>query len=152
MNARRLLSHARNPKRRLTPGDLLPTFKAGWREIGGVRKYYRSRWEANYARYLNWLVVKKQHFTRWSHEPRTFWFPEIKRGVRSYLPDFEVERLDGTIEYHEVKGYLDPKSITKLRRMAKYYPEIKLVLINRVNYMAIAKMACRLVQGWEADS
>ncbi len=152
MNTRKLLLHSKNPKRRLNPGDLLPAFKAGWREIGGIRKYYRSRWEANYARYLNWLVAKKQYFTRWAHEPRTFWFPEIKRGVRSYLPDFEVERLDGTIEYHEVKGYLDHKSVTKLRRMAKYYPEIKLVLINRVNYMSIAKVACRLVQGWESDN
>jgi hypothetical protein len=28
---------------------------AAWREIGGIRKYYRSKWEANYARYLEWL-------------------------------------------------------------------------------------------------
>ena len=28
------------------------TWKADWRTIGGKRKFFRSRWEANYARYL----------------------------------------------------------------------------------------------------
>ena len=43
-------------KTREKNGTLYPprngSWKQGWREIGGIRKYYRSRWEANYARYL----------------------------------------------------------------------------------------------------
>ena len=31
------------------------TNKAGWREIGDKRCYFKSAWEANYARYLQWL-------------------------------------------------------------------------------------------------
>lgn len=127
---------------------LKPLWRAGWREIGGVRKYYRSRWEANYARYLEWLVQKKQ-IKSWSHESTTFWFEEIKRGVCSYLPDFDVELLDDSIEHHEVKGYMDPKSKTKLKRMARYHPNVKIVLIGAKNYKAIERAVCRLVPGWE---
>lgn len=144
MNAQTRLLHIKN----LTAKHLKPQWKAGWREIGGVRKYYRSRWEANYARYLNWLVAKKQ-LNSWAHETTTFWFPQIKRGVCSYLPDFEVETLDGKTEFHEVKGYLDSKSKTKLKRMAKYHPEIKVVLISQKLYLSIEKAASALVQGWE---
>jgi hypothetical protein len=95
--------------------------KAGWREIGGKRNYYRSMWEANYARYLEYL--KRHHLIMdWEYEPVTFWFESIKRGVRSYKPDFRVTDSDGAVVYHEVKGFMDTKSATKLKRMSKYYP------------------------------
>lgn len=130
------------PKRQNT------TWKAGWREIGGYKKYYRSRWEANYARYLEWLrgtgAIKE-----WLHEPETFWFESIKRGVRSYLPDFKVTQDDGSIEYHEVKGWMDAKSATKLKRMAKYHPEIKMVLIQKKEYTEIAVKLGSIITGWE---
>ena len=105
------------------------TWKSAWREIGGQRKYYRSRWEANYARVLQWRLEQGM-IAAWQHEPETFWFLEIKRGVRSYLPDFKVTYSDGRIEYHEVKGWMCDRSRTTLARMAKYHPEIKIVLIE----------------------
>ena len=49
------------------------SWKAGWREIGGYKKYYRSRWEANYARYLEWLR-NNNLIAGWLHESETFWF------------------------------------------------------------------------------
>ena len=58
------------------------TWKAGWREIAGRRIYFRSRWEANYARYLQWLKDRGE-IVDWEYEPETFWFEKIKRGVRS---------------------------------------------------------------------
>lgn len=122
--------------------------KAGWREIGGQRCYFRSRWEANYARYLEWLIVQG-HVVKWEHEPKTFWFENIKRGVRSYLPDFRVELPGGYVEYHEVKGWMDGKSKTKLKRMAKYYPDVTLVLIDAPRYRAIAKKMRYIIPGWE---
>jgi hypothetical protein len=105
------------------------TWKQGWREIGGVRKFYRSRWEANYGRYLEFLRVNGK-IQSWKHESKTFWFEGIKRGCRSYLPDFLVVNNDGTEEYHEVKGYMDSRSLTKLKRMKKYYPEVKLLVVG----------------------
>ena len=129
-------------------GESNVSFQAGWREIGGINKYYRSKWEANYARYLEWLKKNKQ-IEDWKHEPKTFWFESIKRGTRSYLPDFWIKENNGSEVYCEVKGYMDSKSHTKLKRMAKYYPEVKLILVDKTAYLAVAKKAKYLVEGWE---
>lgn len=124
------------------------SWKQGWREIGGKRKYFRSLWEANYARYLEFL---KQHneIKEWEHEPDTFWFKNIKRGCRSYLPDFKITNNNGSIEYHEVKGWYDDRSKTKIKRMAKYYPEVKLIVIFGKQYQSIAKQMKNIIKDWE---
>lgn len=115
-------------------------------DLGG--QFFRSRWEANYARYLNWLIAHGQ-IRSWRYEPKTFVFP-VRRGTVTYLPDFEVTERDGAIAFHEVKGWMDAKSQTKLRRMAKYYPEVKVVVIGRREYSALAKWGARLIPGWES--
>ena len=66
-------------------------------------------------------------------------FEAIKFGTRSYRPDFKIYNNNGTIEYHEVKGYMDAKSKTKIKRMAKYYPKIKLIIIDGPVYNDIKK-------------
>lgn len=124
------------------------SWKGGWREIGGINKYYRSRWEANYARYLEWLKQKGE-IADWKHEPTTFWFENIKRGVRSYLPDFLVTENNGKQVYHEVKGWMDPKSKTKLKRMKKYYPKVEVLLIDKRAYTALKSALAGLISGWE---
>lgn len=124
------------------------SWKAGWREIGGYNKYYRSRWEANYARYLQWLK-EKGALQSWLHESKTFWFEEIKRGCRSYLPDFEVRENNGEIIFHEVKGWMDDRSKTKIKRMAKYHPDVKLIVIDGKKYKEIEKKVSALIEGWE---
>lgn len=116
-------------------------------DIGGKKFFSRSRWEANYALYLEHLK-SKSYIADWSHEPETFWFEKIKRGVRSYLPDFKVTLSDGSIEYHEVKGFMDDKSLTKIRRMKIYHPKIKLVLIDPIAYGVIERHNGRLIPGW----
>lgn len=126
------------------------TWKAGWREFGGRRTYYRSRWEANYGRYLQWLKERGE-IIDWLHEPETFWFEAIKRGVRSYLPDFRVFEKDGTSKLHEVKGWMDARSKTTLRRMAKYHPNETIVLIRERDYNLIARQLGRLIEGWEGS-
>lgn len=125
------------------------TWKAGWREIGGTRKYYRSKWEANYGWYLQWLK-DGGHIAEWKHEPKTFWFEGIKRGNVSYLPDFWVRENDGSEAYHEVKGWMDAGSKTKIARMAKYFPETKLVVIDSKAYGSLKKSLQGLVPGWES--
>jgi NUMOD3 motif len=125
------------------------TWKAGWFEIGGTLKYYRSRWESNYAHYLEWLK-SCGHVQSWRHEPVTFWFDGIKRGTVSYLPDFEVIMPDGSVEYHEVKGWMDAASATKIKRMAIYHPGVKLIVVDGKAYKSLAKTASLVVAGWEA--
>jgi hypothetical protein len=114
------------------------TWKAGWREINGDKIYFRSKWEANYAFYLEWLR-KIGKIINWKHEPRTFWFEKIMRGCRSYLPDFEIVTESGMVEYHEVKGWFDRRSKTKINRMRIYYPEVRLVIIDKAKYKNIIK-------------
>lgn len=120
--------------------------KAGRRDdLGGL--YVRSKWEANYARYLNWLVSLGQ-IERWEYEADTFWFEKIKRGVRSYKPDFKVWE-NGKIHYDEIKGYMDDKSATKIKRMRIYHPHVDLRVVDEKAYKAIASSVARLIPGWE---
>ena len=111
-------------------------------------RFFRSSWEANYARYLNWLIERGQ-IAAWDYECRTYEFHKIKRGSRHYTPDFLITYLDGRQEWHEVKGYMDPRSATKLKRMARYYPQVRIVLIDAPVYREIAKRAGALIRGWE---
>jgi len=105
--------------------------KRGW-FIDGNKKYFmRSGWEIRYATYLN-MLKKGKAIKDWEYEVDTFWFHKIKRGVRSYKPDFKIYNTNGTIEYHEVKGRMDAKSKTKLKRMKKYYPEIIIIIKDEI--------------------
>lgn len=111
--------------------------KRGYYDINGDTMYFRSKWEANYALYLDFLIDHKE-IIKWEFEPDTFIFDAIKLGTRSYTPDFKVFTKHGH-EYHEVKGYMDSKSKTKLKRFAKYYPDEKLLLIDSSEYNLIKK-------------
>lgn len=124
------------------------SWKCGWRKVGEKRKFFRSRWEANYSRYLEYLKQNKK-IKDWDYETKLFLFKGIKKGVRAYLPDFEVKILPDNIEYHEVKGWYDDKSKQKIRRMKKYYPNVVLKLIREKEYKRIEKKYSNLLEGWE---
>ena len=118
------------------------TYKQFWAKIGDKEPiYFRSSWEFQYALFLEKLR-REGKIIDFRHEPKCFWFENIKRGVRSYLPDFCVTHLDGSEEWCEVKGYYDSKSRTKMKRMAKYYPEVKIRLIGGDWFKANGK-ACK---------
>ena len=121
--------------------------KSYTRAKGGKRKdlndqYFRSSWEANIARYYNFIGV------RWEYEPKTFIFENIRKGSVSYTPDFYLVDEDKWIE---VKGWMDKKSKTKLKRFEKYYPEEfkKLILIQEKEYREIQRKVSPLIKGWE---
>lgn len=123
-------------KRIKNKGSLYSRANVGWYKIKGKEYYFRSGWEVVYARYLEWLK-DNQKIAKWEYEPKCFWFEKIKRGVRSYTPDFKIYNWTGTEEYHEVKGHMDEKSKTKIKRMAKYYPEVTLIVIGKEEYKPI---------------
>lgn len=117
------------------------------RTKGGKRKdlndtYFRSSWEANIARYYNYLGIE------WEFEPKTFVFENIKRGSVSYTPDFYLPKED---KWVEVKGWMDSKSKTKLKRFEKQYPEEykKLQLITQKEYEEIKRKVSMFIKGWE---
>lgn len=122
--------------------------KPGVRCIGGKEIAFRSSWEANYARYLQ-LMVENGKIQKWEFEPETFWFDKIQRGCRSYLPDFKVWDEDGTFFFVEVKGWMDQKSATKLKRMETYYPETMLILVDANKMKHIEKSYSHLIPDWE---
>jgi hypothetical protein len=114
-------------------------------DLGDI--FFHSAWEANYARYLNFLQAHGQ-IEKWEYAPDTFWFDAIKRGVRSYKPDFKIwER--GKVHYDEVKGWMDPQSKTKLKRMKKYHPAVDVRLVGRREYTGIKNSVGKLIAGWE---
>lgn len=116
-------------------------------DLGGL--YLRSSWEANYARYLNWMKKQKQ-ILEWEYEVHTFVFEKIKRGTRAYTPDFKITYANGKHEWHEVKGWMDPKSVTRLKRMKKYFPEEKVIVIDKMWFrVARVQGIASLVPGWE---
>jgi hypothetical protein len=104
--------------------------KRGWYDINGKKMYFHSEWEAIFARYLDYAELCEV-IVKWEKEPETFWFDGIKRGVRSYLPDFKVYEPGGTHWWAEVKGYYDAKTKTKLKRFKKYYPNEKLIVFDK---------------------
>jgi hypothetical protein len=104
-------------------------YKQFWATIGDKKIYFRSSWEYYYAIFLEKLKQERK-IIDYKHEPKCFWFEDIKRGVRSYLPDFCIIHNDGNEEWCEVKGYYDSKSKTKMKRMAKYYPQVKIRLVG----------------------
>lgn len=122
--------------------------KQGYRDdMPGI--FFRSGWEANVARFLTFLIKHKEIYC-WEFEPDTFWFNEIKRGTRSYLPDFKVwDKKDDKPYYIEVKGYMDSRSKTKIKRMAKYYPDIILRVIGKKEYKEIENKISKLIPNWE---
>lgn len=132
--------------KRLAGTNVYSRAKRGRRpDLGDI--FFRSSWEANYARYLN-LLKSRGVVLSWDYEPETFWFEAVRRGARSYLPDFRVTTKDGTY-YVEVKGWMDKKSKTKLKRMAKYYPKVDLRVVGKKEYCGIERQLAGAIPGWE---
>lgn len=88
------------------------------RSVIGKRKdldqFCRSGWEANTLRWL------KHQGIPYKYEPKVFPFLDVKHGTTSYCPDIFVPSDNVWIE---IKGMLDGKSKTQIRRFKKYYPE-----------------------------
>lgn len=129
----------------------------GYREIGGKTHYFKSKWEANYAYYLEWLKQQGQ-IIEWEYEPDKFWFEKIKSGVTNYTPDFKIKHKKpvryvdgrtGLVEYAEVKGYMDNKSATKIKRMRIYHKDVLLRVIDATWFRENTKMLYGIVPGWE---
>lgn len=114
--------------------------------------YFRSRWEANYARYLN-LLVRMGVVTEWAYEPETFWFHGVKRGTVSYKPDFRVlYKGDPKPVYVELKGWVQDKDHTKWKRMAKYHPHIKLEIIGGKEFASLRSKWASSIPNWEHET
>ncbi len=115
--------------------------------------YFRSKMEANWARYLEW---RRQHgdISNWLYEPCRFWFP-FPSGNNFYLPDFLVICQVGNAPLSwwidEVKGHMDAASKTKLNRLKQFYPSVykRLRLVRWSNYRDVETKMGPIIDGWE---
>jgi len=106
--------------------------------IGGTREdlkgYFRSNWEANFARVLNYQNKS------WEYEPSSF---TLSNG-RTYTPDFLSENV-----YYEIKGRFTDACREKLELFRSEYPDIQLVLIDGVKYDELRLQYKSLIPTWE---
>ena len=96
--------------------------------IGGKTYTFRSLFERDWALYLQLLKEQKQ-ILNWFYEQAVYYFPNEKTAPVQYTPDFTVIDKDGYTYIQETKGWHDGKTNTKLRRMAKYYPDLPIELV-----------------------
>ena len=101
--------------------------KGGVETVGGKTYRFRSGFEIRWAKYLE-MIKSIDAIADWEYEPQRFEFKAIRSGTVFYTPDFKVIEKDD-YWWEECKGYLTQKDITKFRRMAKYYPDEKIVLV-----------------------
>lgn len=127
----------------------MPTnFKRDTYSFSDNREYtFRSGWEANYAHYLEWLKGKKE-IQDWEYEPERYKFVKTEGNYKvefgnGYLPDFKVTRNDGTFYLVEIKGRM--QGGRKLQRMKKYYPHIKIELIQAKEYNELKRKIGRML-------
>jgi len=120
--------------------------------VGGKKCYFRSRLEYRWALYLEFLR-RHEGLRDWQYEPRCFVFSgEIKAPVQ-YRPDFSIVEPNGTEVYQECKGFHDGDTNSKLRKMAKHYPNVIMELVLQrmpkdgkgTNRRRVAAKYCRRV-------
>lgn len=113
-------------------GGLKSRGNEGYRDdIPGV--FFRSSWEANFARVLNYLGLA------WEFEPVVF---SLDQDV--YIPDFKVKSV-----FYEIKGWFDETSKRKISKFLSAHPSENLVVIGPESYRNLKKSFCSKVQHWE---
>lgn len=104
---------------------------------GGTRydlqMYFRSNWEANFARIMNHLGQV------WEYEPESF---PLLQG--SYTPDFRVDGI-----FYEIKGRMDELSRSKIEQFRVLYSDKILVVIDSVVYNQLRLQYKHLIPTWE---
>ena len=107
---------------------------------GGKREdlnnfYFRSNWEANYARILNNLQIE------WEYEKHSFL---LSNGTH-YTPDFKI----GENKFVELKGWFDSDSKNKIELFIKEYPQYELDLIDEEKYYTLRNLFKHKISNWE---
>jgi hypothetical protein len=109
--------------------------KAGIRLDIDSKIYFFSRWEANYARILNFKNIK------WVHQPKVF-----RLKSQRYTPDFY---LSETNEFVEIKNFLSEYSARRDKEFRELYPDIKLKLILKEDYLKMQNKFAPKIKMWE---
>jgi hypothetical protein len=106
-----------------------------------LNKYFRSKLEANYARFMKWMDIKYEYET----EKCVF---KLKNG-ETYICDFYLPEIE---QYIETKGYdWKNKSKNKYENFKLEYPQIKWNILyqNNDEWKRITKDYSNLIPNWE---
>ena len=103
-------------------------------DISPTINFY-SRWEANIARLFTVLKIK------WEYSPKTF---DI--GGQKYTPDFYLPDKD---IYIEVKNFWWAYSKIRDEKFRERYPNIRLDVILKDEYLWLEKYCSHMVPHWE---
>lgn len=121
-------------------------WRAGPRaDLGGA--FFRSSWEANFARYLEALRLLGE-IDRWDYEPCRFTFEEPSVGVRSYRPDFRVWGGEAVF-YVELKGWVCERTKRVWRLMEAHYPDVDLRFLDGHAYRSLEREVSAFIPAWE---
>jgi hypothetical protein len=105
---------------------------------GGTRPdlgmYFRSNWEANFARIQNLLGVQ------WQYEVESFQLTD----TLSYTPDFKVGD-----EYYELKGRMDQGDLDKIAKFREQHSELILHVIGPEEYNKLRAEFKSKIPNWE---
>jgi hypothetical protein len=145
---RAMVADGRHPGQRPRSDETRAKLSAAMQERLSSDENVYSRCKYGRRADLNFLVGRGI-VARWEYEAETFWFERVRRGVRSYKPDFRVTEPSGAVHYVEVKGWMDPKSKTKLARMARYHADVDLRLVDEKAYREIEKHFAGAIPWWE---
>lgn len=134
--------------------------KGGYRE--DLKREYRSSWEANIHRLLNWMKQEGIPFTgkHVSYETVYVEFNVRRGGPMGYHPDFVLYLSSpiviGNRKYSkahiEISGFRDRKKIEKMKRLKEDYGDkngiISIEIVSEVYYM-LEDSYSAIVPNWE---
>lgn len=121
------------------------TYGGVFRGRAGKRKdlddmYFRSSWEANYARVLKCSQID------YYFEQKSFLIDLPNGGKSRYTPDFYLPQHD---KFIEVKGYWMPNARIKYILFKKQYPNIKIEILDGEKYNQLKEEYKELIKEWE---
>lgn len=103
-------------------------------------QFFRSRWEANYARYLRHIKAT------YAYEPERFTIALPDGTTHGYTPDFLV---NGT-HYVEIKGWMRPeRRQAEVIRAAQHQLPKPLMLLSKDSYDQLTRQYGKVIEGWE---
>jgi hypothetical protein len=111
--------------------DATPTFS-----------YYRGTKEPSFATRTELEAAKlfDYHRIAWEYEPRTFILEQDEQGkiIEAFTPDFYLPDLELFVEVTEMKQSLVTAKNRKVRRMREKYPDVRIKLLYRKDFVRMA--------------
>jgi hypothetical protein len=112
-------------------------------EPGESFAFYRGEKPPNFATQTELEAARILDFYQvpWCYEPRTFVLEEDGEGhiLEAFTPDFYLPELDLYLEVTQMKQSLVTAKNRKVRKLRARYPDVKVKLLYRRDFVQLAK-------------